>query len=62
MIKQVIMLADNDWQVTKPRPIRVNIVGGDRFVGGLPYGVLKGWEAKKWPQFGWATVALATTF
>jgi len=56
------MLADNDWQVTKPRPIRVNIVGGDRFVGGLPYGVLKGWEAKKWPQFGWATVALATTF
>ncbi|MDA3893065.1 MAG: sugar kinase [Salinivirgaceae bacterium] len=59
-----IMLADNEWQVIKPRPIRVldRIGGGDGFVGGLLYGILKGWDAEKWPQFGWATGALATTF
>jgi 2-dehydro-3-deoxygluconokinase len=59
-----IMLADNEWQVIKPRTIRVldRIGGGDGFVGGLLYGILKGWEASKWPQFGWATGALATTF
>jgi 2-dehydro-3-deoxygluconokinase len=59
-----IMLADNEWQVIKPRPIRVldRIGGGDGFVGGLLYGIAKGWDAEKWPQFGWATGALATTF
>lgn len=59
-----IMLADNDWQVIKPRPIHVldRIGGGDGFVGGLLYGILKGWDAEKWPQFGWATGAMATTF
>jgi 2-dehydro-3-deoxygluconokinase len=59
-----IMLADDEWQVIQPRPIRVldRIGGGDGFVGGLLYGILKGWEAEKWPQFGWATGALATTF
>jgi 2-dehydro-3-deoxygluconokinase len=25
------------------------------------YAILKGWEAEKWIQFGWATGALATT-
>lgn len=59
-----IMLADNEWQVIQPRTIRVldRIGGGDGFVGGLLYGILKGWEAEKWPKFGWATGALATTF
>jgi len=59
-----IMLADDEWQVIQPRFIRVldRIGGGDGFVGGLLYGILKGWEAEKWPQFGWATGALATTF
>jgi len=59
-----IMLADNEWQIIKPRTIHVldRIGGGDGFVGGLLYGILKGWEAEKWPQFGWATGALATTF
>jgi 2-dehydro-3-deoxygluconokinase len=59
-----IMLANNEWQVIHPRTIRVldRIGGGDGFVGGLLYGILKGWEAEKWPQFGWATGALATTF
>jgi 2-dehydro-3-deoxygluconokinase len=59
-----IMLANDEWQVIHPRTIRVldRIGGGDGFVGGLLYGILKGWEAEKWPQFGWATGALATTF
>jgi 2-dehydro-3-deoxygluconokinase len=25
------------------------------------YAILKGWQPEKWPQFGWATGALATT-
>ncbi|GHV49866.1 2-keto-3-deoxygluconate kinase [Bacteroidia bacterium] len=59
-----IMLAGGEWHVIEPRPISVldRIGGGDGFVGGLLYGILKGWEPAKWPQFGWATGALATTF
>ncbi len=59
-----IMLEGNNWQVIEPRKINVldRIGGGDGFVGGLLYGILKGWEPEKWPQFGWATGALATTF
>lgn len=59
-----IMLAGDDWHVIEPRPIRVldRIGGGDGFVGGLLYAILKGWDAEKWPQFGWATGAMATTF
>jgi 2-dehydro-3-deoxygluconokinase len=37
------------------------IGGGDGFVGGLLYGVLKQWDAKKCAQFGWASGALAAT-
>ncbi|MBO4917454.1 MAG: sugar kinase [Bacteroidales bacterium] len=59
-----IMLAGDEWQVVEPRRIHVldRIGGGDGFVGGLLYGILKGWESGKWIQFGWATGALATTF
>jgi 2-dehydro-3-deoxygluconokinase len=59
-----IMLEENNWHVVKPREITVldRIGGGDGFVGGLLYGVLKGWDAEKWVQFGWATGAMATTF
>jgi 2-dehydro-3-deoxygluconokinase len=59
-----IMLEGDTWQVIEPRRIGVldRIGGGDGFVGGLLYGILKGWESAKWPQFGWATGALATTF
>ncbi len=59
-----IMLAGKDWQVVEPRPIHVldRIGGGDGFVGGMLYAVLKGWEPEKWIQFGWACGALATTF
>jgi len=59
-----IMLEGDNWHVIEPRNIKVldRIGGGDGFVGGLLYGILKGWSPEKWPQFGWATGALATTF
>ena len=59
-----IMLEGENWQVVKPREINVldRIGGGDGFVGGLLYGILKNWESEKWIQFGWATGAMATTF
>lgn len=46
-----------------PREIRVldRIGGGDGFVGGLLYGILKGWETEKCAQFGWACGALAAS-
>jgi 2-dehydro-3-deoxygluconokinase len=59
-----IMLEGADWYVINPREIHVldRIGGGDGFVGGLLYGILKSWEPEKWVQFGWASGALATTF
>lgn len=59
-----IMLAGEDWHVINPRQINVldRIGGGDGFVGGLIYGILKKWPPEKWLQFGWASGALATTF
>ena len=59
-----IMLQGDDWQVIMPRKINVldRIGGGDGFVGGLLYAILKAWPAEQWPQFGWASGALATTF
>jgi 2-dehydro-3-deoxygluconokinase len=58
-----IMREGDNWHVVEPREITVldRIGGGDGFVGGMLYAVLKGWEAEKWIQFGWATGALATT-
>lgn len=59
-----IMLEGKDWHVVEPREITVldRIGGGDAFVGGLLYAILRGWEPEKWIQFGWASGALATTF
>jgi len=59
-----IMLEGDNWHVVEPREINVldRIGGGDGFVGGLLYAILKGWDAEKWVQFGWASGALATTF
>jgi len=59
-----ILLAGDEWTVAEPREIGVldRIGGGDGFVGGLLYGVLRGWAPEKWLQFGWASGALATTF
>lgn len=60
-----IMLEGQDnWQVVMPRDIHVldRIGGGDGFVGGMLYGILRKWDPEKWIQFGWATGAMATTF
>ncbi len=59
-----LMLEGDNWHVIEPRPIHVldRIGGGDGFVGGMLYGILKEWSPEKWIQFGWASGALATTF
>ena len=51
------------WHVVEPREIGVldRIGGGDGFVGGMLYAILRGWEPEKWIQFGWASGALVTT-
>jgi 2-dehydro-3-deoxygluconokinase len=58
-----ILLNGEDWYVLEPREIPVydRIGGGDGFVGGLLYAILRGWEPEKWSQFGWATGAMAAT-
>ncbi len=59
-----ILLEGGNWNVIEPREITVldRIGGGDGFVGGLLYGILKGWNGEKYTRFGWASGALATTF
>ncbi len=58
-----IMAEGDNWHIVEPRPITVldRIGGGDGFVGGMLYAILRGWEPEKWVQFGWATGALVTT-
>ena len=58
-----IMAEGKSWHVVEPREIAVldRIGGGDGFVGGMLYAILRGWEPEKWVQFGWAAGALATT-
>ncbi len=58
------IISENDrWHEVEPREIHVldRIGGGDGFVGGMLYAILKGWEPEKWIQFGWAAGALVTT-
>lgn len=59
-----ILSAGDRWYTAEPREIGVldRIGGGDGFVGGLLYGLLRGWKPEEWLQFGWASGALATTF
>ena len=59
-----IMLEGDNWHVVEPREIPVldRIGGGDGFVGGMLYAILKNWTPEQWIQFGWASGALATTF
>lgn len=54
-----ILFADEKWRLAAPREIQImdRIGGGDAFVGGMLYGILKGWDSEKWMQFGWATGA-----
>jgi len=58
-----IMREGDNWHVVEPREIGVmdRIGGGDGFVGGMLYAILRGWDSEKWAQFGWASGALVTT-
>jgi 2-dehydro-3-deoxygluconokinase len=58
-----IMLENSNWHIIEPREITVldRIGGGDGFVGGMLYAILRGWEPEKWIRFGWASGALAAT-
>jgi 2-dehydro-3-deoxygluconokinase len=58
-----IMYAGDKFHVVEPREIGVldRIGGGDGFVGGMLYAILRGWDEEKWVQFGWANGALVTT-
>ena len=58
-----ILYKEGQWHVAAPREIQVldRIGGGDGFVAGLLYALLKNWDGEKCVQFGWATGALATT-
>jgi len=58
------IISENDnWHVVEPREIYVydRIGGGDGFVSGMLYAILKDWEPEKWIQFGWAAGALVAT-
>ena len=44
------------------RMLNFRYIGGDGFVGGVLYAILKGWEPENWIRFGWATGAMAATF
>ncbi|RKX88268.1 MAG: sugar kinase [Spirochaetes bacterium] len=58
-----IMSEGNNFYIEQPREIGVldRIGGGDGFVGGMLYGILRKWSPEKWVQFGWASGALAAT-
>jgi len=58
-----IVAVGDDWHVVEPREIVVldRIGGGDGFVGGLLYAILRGWDVERWIQFAWASGALVTT-
>ncbi|NLB81005.1 MAG: sugar kinase, partial [Clostridiaceae bacterium] len=59
-----VVLNGEEWDAIAPKEIHVQdrIGGGDGFVGGLLYSVLKGFDTQKSNQFAWASGALATTF
>ncbi len=58
-----ILWSDGQFHIVEPRDIGVldRIGGGDATVGGILYGLLKGWSAEDCLHFGWACGALTTT-
>jgi 2-dehydro-3-deoxygluconokinase len=58
-----IIFENGNWHVVEPRDIYVydRIGGGDGFVSGMLYAILRGWKPEKWIQFGWASGALVAT-
>ena len=59
----VIANVNGKWIVEEPREIEIldRIGGGDGFMGGFLYGILRGYDAKKCVALGWAGGALAAT-
>nr|WP_108872116.1 sugar kinase [Tessaracoccus timonensis] len=59
----MILWGEGEFNVAELRDIDVidRIGGGDGSIGGVLYGILKGWAPEKCMQFGWATGALAAT-
>lgn len=59
-----VMLNGDVWESVEPKEIAVidRIGGGDGFVGGLLYSILKGYTPEKQLQFAWASGVLASTF
>ncbi len=57
------VMKSDDWHVVTPRriPVLDRIGGGDAFVGGLLYGLLKGWDHQDACHFGWANGAYVVT-
>jgi 2-dehydro-3-deoxygluconokinase len=57
----MVVWGDDAFHVVQPRQIAVvdRIGGGDASVGGLLYGLAKGWDVETAMRFGWATGALA---
>ena len=58
-----IIFENRNWHVVEPRNIYVydRIGGGDGFVSGMLYAILREWEPEKWIQFGWAAGAFVAT-
>jgi 2-dehydro-3-deoxygluconokinase len=56
----MVVWAEDGFHVAEPREIGVldRIGGGDASVGGLLYGLLRGWTPEQCLRFGWATGAL----
>lgn len=59
----MVLWGEGEFAVCDLRDIEVmdRIGGGDGSVGGVLYGIIKGWPVEQCAQFGWATGALAAT-
>jgi 2-dehydro-3-deoxygluconokinase len=58
-----LLRSEDNWYVAEQRPIQVldRIGGGDGFVGGLLYGLLRGFSEEDALHFAWSTGAMAVT-
>lgn len=58
-----LVCTEGRFFTAQPRevPVLDRIGGGDAFVGGMLYGILRGWEPEKWVDFGWGCGAYALT-
>ncbi len=59
-----LLYAEGKWYEAEQREIAVldRIGGGDGFMGGLLYGIIKSWDYETCLHFAWASGALAVTF